>query len=81
MKRICVFCGSKKGNNPAFVEAAREFGKLLAANGIELVYGGGDVGLAEPELQHVPGDRDGHPTVPRFPHAGENRCRVGSCWK
>lgn len=45
MKRICVFCGSKKGNNPAFVEAAREFGKLLAANGIELVYGGGDVGL------------------------------------
>lgn len=45
MKMICVFCGSKTGKNPAFTEAAKEFGKLLVANGIGLVYGGGDVGL------------------------------------
>ena len=32
-------------NNPAFVEAARAFGRILAENGIRLVYGGGSVGL------------------------------------
>jgi uncharacterized protein (TIGR00730 family) len=45
MKRICVFCGSSSGNKQVYREAARELGKLLATTGIELVYGGGNVGL------------------------------------
>jgi uncharacterized protein (TIGR00730 family) len=45
MKRICVFCGSNSGANPAYVEAARCLGSTLAARGIGLVYGGGKVGL------------------------------------
>ena len=42
---ICVYCGSSPGNDPAFVAAATELGKILAENQIELVYGGGSVGL------------------------------------
>jgi hypothetical protein len=42
---ICVYCGSSPGTNPAFVEAARNFGKILADNGIRLIFGGGSVGL------------------------------------
>jgi hypothetical protein len=45
IKSICVYCGSGPGTNPAFVEAARRFGRLLAENGIRLIYGGGSVGL------------------------------------
>ncbi|MBV8516083.1 MAG: TIGR00730 family Rossman fold protein [Acidobacteria bacterium] len=43
--RICVFCGSNNGSDPAYVEAARSLGQLLAREGIALVYGGGSVGL------------------------------------
>ena len=43
--RICVFCGSAVGKNPAYQAAAREFGTLLARREIGLVYGGGRVGL------------------------------------
>lgn len=42
---VCVFCGSSPGRDPAFAEAARAFGRSLAARGLELVYGGGHVGL------------------------------------
>ena len=45
LKRICVYCGSGPGSDPAFVEAARTFGTILAKNRIGLVYGGGSVGL------------------------------------
>ncbi|MGH9419709.1 MAG: TIGR00730 family Rossman fold protein [Thermoanaerobaculia bacterium] len=45
MRSLCVFCGSNAGTNPRFAEVAREFGALLAAEGIALVYGGGHVGL------------------------------------
>src|SRR5690242_8080777 len=45
MQRVCVFCGSRTGGNPAFLEAARELGRCLAAGGQELVFGGGSVGL------------------------------------
>ncbi|MEZ5611717.1 MAG: TIGR00730 family Rossman fold protein [Rhodocyclaceae bacterium] len=44
-RRICVFCGSRFGVRPAYREAAEGLGRLLAARGIELVYGGGNVGL------------------------------------
>ena len=44
-RRLCVFCGSSAGSNPAYRVAADAVGRLLAARGIELVYGGGNVGL------------------------------------
>jgi uncharacterized protein (TIGR00730 family) len=45
MKRVCVFCGSRLGTSPAYVEAARSLGRLLAAQGLGLVFGGGHIGL------------------------------------
>ncbi|MFC4351175.1 TIGR00730 family Rossman fold protein [Fodinicurvata halophila] len=42
---LCVYCGSSKGNDPAYVEAARELGYAAAARGIRIVFGGGRVGL------------------------------------
>ena len=45
MKRICVFCGSNAGHNPAYRAEAEKLGRLLAARGIELVYGAGNIGL------------------------------------
>jgi uncharacterized protein (TIGR00730 family) len=45
LKRICVFCGSNSGGQSAYGEAAQTVGRLLAQRGIELVYGGGKVGL------------------------------------
>jgi uncharacterized protein (TIGR00730 family) len=42
---VCVFCGSRSGTNPAYVQAARDTGTMLAANHWRLVYGAGDVGL------------------------------------
>ncbi|URD76768.1 Cytokinin riboside 5'-monophosphate phosphoribohydrolase [Musa troglodytarum] len=44
-RRICVFCGSRSGNNPSFGEAAIDLGKQLVERKIDLVYGGGSVGL------------------------------------
>ena len=45
MKSICVFCGSNAGNQPIYRSEAEKLGRLLAARGIELVYGGGNIGL------------------------------------
>jgi uncharacterized protein (TIGR00730 family) len=45
MKRIAVYCGSNSGRRPEYAVAARELGALLAREKIELVYGGGMVGL------------------------------------
>ncbi len=45
MQRICVFCGSNAGNRPQYRSEAERLGRLLAARGLELVYGGGNVGL------------------------------------
>jgi uncharacterized protein (TIGR00730 family) len=45
IRTICVYCGSGPGTNPRFVEAAIALGKVLAGNGIRLVYGGGSIGL------------------------------------
>ena len=42
---LCVYCGSSPGTDPAFVETAQNFGKILAENEIRLVYGGGSTGL------------------------------------
>lgn len=45
MKRIAVYCGSNQGVRPEYAVAAQELGTLLAREKIELVYGGGMVGL------------------------------------
>ncbi|MDB6453420.1 TIGR00730 family Rossman fold protein [Falsirhodobacter sp. 20TX0035] len=42
---VCVFCGSRPGNRPAYMTAASETGQMIARNGWRLVYGAGDVGL------------------------------------
>ena len=43
--RYCVFCGSNRGVNPAYGAAAAGLARCLAASGIGIVYGGGNVGL------------------------------------
>ena len=45
MKRICVFCGSSPGRTPAHRDAAGALGRLMAREGIGIVYGGSSVGL------------------------------------
>ena len=42
---VCVFCGSSPGNDPAYAEAARRFGTLVAENRYRLLFGGGGLGL------------------------------------
>ncbi|EEE61351.1 hypothetical protein OsJ_15484 [Oryza sativa Japonica Group] len=44
-RRICVFCGSSQGKKKSYQDAAVELGKELVARNIDLVYGGGSVGL------------------------------------
>jgi uncharacterized protein (TIGR00730 family) len=45
MKRVCVFCASSTGKDPAFAQAARILGSALARAGTGLVFGGGNIGL------------------------------------
>ena len=45
MKAIGVFCGSSPGTGTAYVDAARHAGRFFAGRGIEIIYGGGRVGL------------------------------------
>lgn len=42
---VAVFCGSRLGADPAYLEAARTAGDGLARSGLKLIYGGGKVGL------------------------------------
>lgn len=67
IRKICVYCGSGPGSDPAFAEAARTFGTILAENRIGLVYGGGSIGLMG-ELANAVLDRGGETTgvIPRF---------------
>lgn len=44
-QRLCVFCGSSQGAREIYTHAAQQLGRELAQRGIELVYGGGNVGL------------------------------------
>ncbi|GAY63260.1 hypothetical protein CUMW_224160 [Citrus unshiu] len=44
-KRICVFCGSSQGKKSSYQDAAIELGKELVSRNIDLVYGGGSIGL------------------------------------
>ncbi len=45
IRRICVYCGSSPGFHESYASAARGLGALLAERGIELVFGGGCIGL------------------------------------
>lgn len=45
IQSLCIFCGSKKGQNPIYADAAAAIGRDMATKGIRLVYGGGSVGL------------------------------------
>ena len=42
---LAVFCGSKNGNNPVYINHAKELGNLLAKKNITLIYGGGGTGI------------------------------------
>jgi uncharacterized protein (TIGR00730 family) len=45
MKRICVFCGSHVGKDPAYARVARDTADAIVAAGYGIVYGGGGIGL------------------------------------
>jgi len=53
LRSICVYCASGPGTSPAFVAAAKAFGRILAENGLSLVYGGGSIGLMGALAQSV----------------------------
>ncbi len=61
MKRVCVFCGTNPGSRPAYGAAARQLGRILAEQGIELVYGGASVGIMG-ELADSVQEHGGHVT-------------------
>ena len=65
--RLCVYCGSSPGKNPAFMEAALVLGTAMARAGIGLVYGGGSVGLMG-EVARAVLSAGGHVTgiIPEF---------------
>lgn len=42
---ICVFCGASTGKDPGYEKAARDLGKLMAKNGLHLVFGAGRIGM------------------------------------
>jgi uncharacterized protein (TIGR00730 family) len=45
LRSICVFCGARPGRRPEYASEAQALGRLIAARGLSLVYGGGRVGL------------------------------------
>lgn len=45
MKRLCIFCGAKSGTNPVYTAAAVNIATIMANQQIELIFGGGKVGL------------------------------------
>lgn len=45
VESICVFCGASTGDDPAYAEAGRALGRMMAERGVRLVFGGGHVGM------------------------------------
>ena len=66
-RKLCVYCGSGTGRNPAYLAAARTLGTAMAKAGIGLVYGGGSLGLMG-EVARAVLEADGHVTgiIPEF---------------
>jgi hypothetical protein len=73
IRKICVYCGSGPGTDPAYVRAANAFGAILAKNRIGLVYGGGSVGMMG-EIARAVLDHGGEVTgiIPEFLVAREH---------
>ena len=70
--RICVFCASSDKVAPVYFEAAREWGRIMAGAGIELVYGGGSRGLMGALADAVlAGGGSVEGIIPRFMHEVE----------
>lgn len=74
LRKICVYCGSSPGADPVFREAAAVFGRIMAAEGIGLVYGGGGNGLMGVIARTVR-ENGGHVTgiIPDFLQRREHR--------
>ena len=45
IQNISVFCGAHEGNNPIYAEEAKNIAEIIAKKGINVVFGGGNVGL------------------------------------
>ena len=45
MRSVCVYCGSSAGKDHVYVETAIDMGKTLAKHRLDLVYGGGNIGI------------------------------------
>lgn len=45
MKAVCVFCGSANGIDETYLAAARHMGQVMAARGLQLIFGGGSTGM------------------------------------
>jgi hypothetical protein len=67
LRNVCVYCGSGKGTNPKYAEAAQQLGRIMAQSGIGLVYGGGGLGLMGKIARSVL-DHNGHVIgiIPKF---------------
>src|SRR4029077_3085644 len=76
IRKICVYCGSSAGTDPAYVAAATRFGEILAEAGIGLVYGGGSAGVMGALARAVQA-RGGEITgvIPEFLSVKENTFR------
>ncbi len=74
LRSICVYCGSSPGADPAFQEAAETLGRIMAHEGIGLVYGGGSNGLMGAVARSVRAE-GGHVTgiIPDFLQRKERR--------
>ena len=73
IRRVCVYCGAGSGSDPRFADAADVLGAALADAGMELVYGGGDVGIMG-RLARATLAAGGHVTgvIPKFLMRREN---------
>jgi uncharacterized protein (TIGR00730 family) len=45
IRSLAVFCGSKNGNDPVYMQHAAQLGKILADRQVTLIYGGGSIGI------------------------------------
>jgi len=76
IRNVCVYCGSGPGTDPAFVQAAREFGEILGRERIRLIYGGGAIGIMG-AIAHAVLDHGGEVTgiIPEFLMSRERALR------
>lgn len=76
IRKVCVYCGSSPGTDPAYVQAARDFGRILAEAKVGLIYGGGAVGIMGAVAYSVL-DHDGEVTgiIPEFLMSRERALR------